>query len=95
MINIAFEYIFNNKNIGYGAAHNIALRKSIEQSTDYHLVVNPDITFESEILDKIATFMNKNTEIGHLMPKVFYPNVQIQYLCKLLPALYDSHFEYD
>lgn len=86
------EYIFNNQNIGYGAAHNIALRKSMEQAADYHLVVNPDIRFEPEILCGIVDYMNKNTEIGHLMPKVFYPDGQIQYLCKLLPTPFDLIF---
>ncbi len=87
------EYIFNNhNNIGYGAAHNIALRKSIEQNADYHLVVNPDISFAPIILNGIVDFMNKNTGIGHLMPKVFYPDGQIQYLCKLLPTPFDLIF---
>lgn len=85
-------YFFNNKNIGYGAAHNLALRKSIAQNMEYHLVVNPDIVFKPEILDKIAVFMNNNTDIGHLMPKIFYPNGQIQYLCKLIPTPFDLLF---
>jgi len=89
---LAVRYIFNAKNIGYGAAHNIAIRQSIEDNADYHLVVNPDITFDPEILDDIVAYMNKNTEIGHLMPKVFYPDGQIQYLCKLLPTPFDLIF---
>lgn len=31
-------YIFNNTNLGFGKAHNIALRKSIEEDIPYHLV---------------------------------------------------------
>jgi GT2 family glycosyltransferase len=86
-------YIFNNgNNIGYGAAHNIAIQKTIEQNIPYHLVINPDISFQTDILSEIVDFMDKNTEIGHLMPKVFYPNGQIQYLCKLLPSPFDLIF---
>lgn len=85
-------YIFNNDNLGYGAAHNIAIRKSIEQNIPYHLVINPDISFEPEILAEIEDFMNKNPEIGLLMPKVFYPDGEIQYLCKLLPTPFDLIF---
>ncbi len=86
-------YIFNNgNNIGYGAAHNIAIRKTIEQNIPYHLVINPDISFIPDILSEIVDFMDKNTEIGHLMPKVFYPDGQIQYLCKLLPTPFDLIF---
>ncbi len=90
--NLNATYIYNNRNIGYGAAHNIALRQSITQNTDYHLVVNPDISFNPEILDVMVSFMNNNTEIGHLMPKIFYPDGQIQYLCKLIPAPFDLLF---
>lgn len=90
--NLAAEYIFNARNIGYGAAHNIAIRKSIEQQADYHLVVNPDIIFDAAIIDKMVAFMNNNTIIGHLMPKIFYPDGQIQYLCKLLPTPFDLIF---
>jgi len=86
------KYIFNNKNLGYGAAHNIAIRKTLETNIPYHLVVNPDISFEAEILEKMESFLNKNTEIAHLMPKILYPNGEIQYLCKLLPSPFDLIF---
>lgn len=85
-------YIFNNKNLGYGTAHNIAIKKSIEQNIPYHLVINPDISFDSSILTNIEDFMNNNSEIGHLMPKVVYPDGKIQYLCKLIPTPFDLIF---
>ena len=95
--NVGFEqlnvnYLFNDKNIGYGAAHNMAIRQTIEQNIPYHLVVNPDISFDFTILRKIADFMDSNPEIGHLMPKVYYPTGEIQYLCKLLPTPFDLIF---
>ena len=86
------NYHFTGKNLGYGAAHNIAIRQTIEQNIPYHLVINPDITFEPLILDIIEVFMNNNSEIGLLMPKVFYPNGEIQYLCKLIPTPFDLIF---
>lgn len=85
-------YIFSGKNLGYGAAHNIAIKKTIEQNIPYHLVVNPDISFQPEILMGIEQFMNINSSIGLLMPKVLYPNGEIQYLCKLIPSPLDLIF---
>lgn len=79
-------YFYTGKNLGYGAAHNIALRRSISQKVTYHLVVNPDINFDSSILKTITLFMDANSAVGHLMPKVLYPNGELQYLCKLLPT---------
>ncbi len=83
------KYIFNNKNMGYGAGHNIAMRKTIKENIPYHLVLNPDVIFESFILNNLIGFMERNKDVGHLMPKVFYPNGDVQYLCKLLPTPFD------
>jgi len=90
--NLEVTYIFNNKNIGYGAAHNIAIRKTIDQDIPYHLVINPDIAFEPSILAEIEPFMNNNSDIGLLMPKILYPTGEIQYLCKLIPTPFDLIF---
>ena len=85
-------YIFNGKNLGYGAAHNIAIRKTLAAGIPYHLVVNPDIRFDGEIIGELMTYMDANPDIGHLMPKVFYPDGKIQYLCKLLTKPSDLIF---
>jgi len=82
------EYIFNNANNGFGAGHNIVIKKIIEISK-YHLVLNPDVYFDGEILARICDFMDQDEKIGNLMPKIFYPNGDLQYLCKLLPTPYD------
>lgn len=79
------EYIFVNKNIGFGAGHNIAIKKSVYNSK-YHLVLNPDIYFEKGALEKIFSFMETNSDVGLLMPKILYPDGSIQYLCKMLPT---------
>lgn len=86
------DYIFNNANLGYGSAHNIAIRKSIEQGSDYHLVLNSDIRFEKDVLKKCLEYLDKNPDVGYLLPKVTYPNGEIQYLCKLLPTPVDLIF---
>ncbi len=83
------EYIFNPANPGFGAAHNIAIKKAITEKSIYHLILNPDIFFEGGVLEKLVSFMNVNKDIGHVMPKVLYPNNEIQYLCKTNPTPFD------
>lgn len=80
------EYIHTPNNLGYGQAHNVAINESIRDNTLYHLVVNPDIRFEKDVLGNIAMFMNENVRYGLLMPKILYPDGKLQYLCKLLPT---------
>jgi GT2 family glycosyltransferase len=85
------EYIFNNKNLGFGAAHNVVLRRIVKKST-YHLVLNPDVTFEQNVLPSIYNYMENNSDVGLLMPKVLYPNGRIQHICKLIPSPSDLIF---
>jgi GT2 family glycosyltransferase len=81
-------YIHNSINPGFGSGHNNAIEKIIEIS-DYHLILNPDVYFEKGTLEMICDFMDMNLNIGQLMPKVTYPNGEIQYLCKTNPTFFD------
>ena len=78
-------YIHTAKNLGYGAGHNIAIRKTLAEKTNYHLVLNPDIQLRQEILQELTNYMESDNTVGQVMPKVYYPNGEVQYLCKLLP----------
>lgn len=75
-----------SKNVGYGAGHNQALHLVMDSHEKYHLVLNSDVYFEPCILDKIASFMNANEEVGQLIPNTIYPNGDLQYVCRLLPT---------
>ena len=84
------RYLWNEgKNLGYGAAHNIAIRESVWYKTPFHLVINSDIVVKHEDIETIFAFMVSNPKVGQLMPRVVYPNGETQYLCKLLPTPWD------
>ena len=82
-------YIFNNRNLGYGAAHNIALQKSIDKGYRYHLVVNSDIEVTSHTISTLINYLDQHNDVAHVMPKVLYPDGSQQHLAKLLPTPYD------
>lgn len=82
------EYIHTDKNVGYGAGNNIAIRKTVKE-TKYHLVLNPDVYFEKGTLENMFEFMEDTPEVGMLSPQVYYPDGMRQPLCKLLPTPYD------
>lgn len=90
-ISAKIKYI-HSVNLGYGAGHNIAIRESIDIGATYHIVVNPDIYFEEGVIEKLIIYMNKYSEVGLVMPRVLYPNGELQYLCKLLPTPFDLLF---
>ena len=82
-------HYIHSVNRGYGAGHNIAIQEAIDLGATYHVVVNPDIYFESGVLEKLVSFMNLHKDVGQIMPKVYYPNGDLQYLCKLIPTPLD------
>lgn len=83
------EYIWGHGNVGYGSAHNMAITKSIEYNAKYHVIINPDIYFDPRIINELKDYMEMSFEIGQIMPKIIYPNGELQYLCKLLPTPLD------
>lgn len=83
------KYIFNPTNPGYGAAHNLGLRSALQMGGSYHLVLNADVYFDASTLVNLVDYMNRRTDVGLVMPKVLFPNGEIQYLCKLVPNPFD------
>lgn len=82
------EYIFNNKNLGFGRAHNLIFNK-IKNISRYHLILNSDIDFKAIILNEMILFMKKRDDIGLIGPKVLNFDNSIQYSAKLLPRPID------
>ena len=76
-------------NLGYGSGHNVAIRKSIEMGSDYHVVLNPDIYWNDNVIERLCEFMDANSDCGLVMPKIVYPSGETQHLCKLLPSPMD------
>ena len=58
------HYIFNNENMGYGKAHNIAIKKSMEQGLPYHIVLNPDIVIQEGALEKRGRQYNAKNHLS-------------------------------
>jgi GT2 family glycosyltransferase len=85
------RYHFTGRNLGFGAGHNFALKEML-YSSDLHLVLNPDVSFGTEVLEYLAKRMIEAVDIGLQMPKIVYPNGKPQWLHKLLPSPMDLIF---
>jgi len=79
------NYRYLGKNIGFGPGHNLAIT---EATGAYHVIINPDISFDRNSLEAMIKFMNNNINVGLLSPKVCFPDGTVQYLCRRYPSLY-------
>ncbi len=87
------EYVYPGRNLGYGAAHNIELRRSLSRpEVDYHLVINSDVHFTPEVISRIVSHMDANKDIGQLIPRTVYPDGREQEVVRMLPTPVDLIF---
>ncbi|MBQ6192342.1 MAG: glycosyltransferase [Bacteroidaceae bacterium] len=76
-------------NKGYGGGHNVALLEAMDEGSQYHLVVNPDVWFGAEVIPALWRLMEEDESIAQVMPKVLFLNGSVQRLAKLLPTPLD------
>lgn len=81
-------YLFNDENLGFGKGHNRAIQV-IPPESEFHLILNPDVRFEVNVLPTLEKVMQVDQSIGAVMPRVVYPDGSLQRLCKLLPTPLD------
>lgn len=78
------EYIASEENIGFGSAHNKIIEK-INNKSAFHLLLNPDVSFEPEVISNLITQLNKDENIAMIAPKVLFANGAHQYSCRRYP----------
>ncbi|MBQ6372132.1 MAG: glycosyltransferase family 2 protein [Oscillospiraceae bacterium] len=86
------EYIFSGENLGYGRANNKGIEKALAAGSDYHIVMNPDLKFEPDIINRLSEFADTDPDIVYILPKVVDEAGRVQHLCKLLPTPADLIF---
>ena len=83
LINNEIEYIISEYK-GYGHGNNLVIKK-YEGQAKYFLIMNPDIFIKFEDLVKLLNYADKISEFGIIMPKIIFPDGELQYVCKLFP----------
>jgi GT2 family glycosyltransferase len=79
------SYYHPGSNLGYGRAHNLALRAARGRAR-YNLVMNTDITYSPEVVTRLQEFMDARPRAGLAGPQVRYPDGSLQHVCRLLPT---------
>jgi GT2 family glycosyltransferase len=80
------EYISIFENIGFGSAHNKIISK-IENKSKYHLILNPDVIFDEEVIVKLIKELHEKDNLAMIAPRVLFPNKTHQYSCRRYPSI--------
>ena len=84
----AIIYLRNERNVGFARAHNQILSK-VKGLSQFHLILNPDIRFTSEVINQLIAQMKANPSIGLSAPRVLYPSGELQYTARRYPTLFE------
>lgn len=72
----------SEKNLGFGAGNNAVLPYL---DSDYHVLVNPDIEIDHDVLTQMADYLDQHEDVGALTPKVLNMDGTVQHLPKRRP----------
>lgn len=85
------KVIENNNNLGFGKANNIALKTATGK---YFVICNPDILMIEDSFSKIIPHMDKNKDIGAIVPRLVNKNGQLEPVYRRQLTLYDVIIRY-
>ncbi len=75
------------KNLGYGAANNLALGNTSVQVAGCVLVLNPDVVLAADAISSAILHFNEHPECGMVTPVATFPDGAPQYLVKAMPSV--------
>ncbi len=78
-------YIFNTKNIGFGAGHNLGFMH-LKKHSDIHLIINPDIYFHHKEINDFLLWFIQTKDIALALPKVLNIDGSTQKVVRNIPT---------
>jgi GT2 family glycosyltransferase len=81
---IRLRVVKGHGNVGYGAGQNRALETV---TSDYHLILNPDVFLEDDVLLESFRYLNAHADVAMLVPQGFDPHNRYARLSKRHPSL--------
>jgi GT2 family glycosyltransferase len=88
---LSSQLINNERNQGFGAAHNRAIKSRAIKSSqaDYHLILNPDVEMATTALSTALAHLQQHAAVVALSPHCTNDKGEVEYLCKRYPAVLD------
>ncbi len=74
------------QNAGFGRGHNAVLPALASEPSDYHFVVNPDITLGDDAISQLCAWMDANPDVVMATPRLLFPDGTEQYTAKRRPT---------
>lgn len=81
---LIIQFVELDTNIGFGAGHNRAIESL---STDFHLVLNPDVEMAEDALLRGLERLRVDASVALVSPRALGPAGEQEFLCKRYPSV--------
>jgi GT2 family glycosyltransferase len=78
---LEIELLVNDKNLGYANGNNVGIKKTIDQKSDYTLILNNDVEIVEPIFTELINTFSLNQDIGLVSLKILNSDKTIQKWC--------------
>lgn len=66
------KLLFSDKNVGYSSGMNMGINHSLEEETDYVMIVNSDLVLHPDSLTELVSLCETNSSYGFATGKSYY-----------------------
>ena len=73
-------------NPGYGAGHNAAMRRAMDDGAVYHMVLNTDVVFGQDVIPALTQYLDSNPDVGMAQPYITRPDGALEPTARMLPT---------
>ena len=70
--NASYEFIENNKNLGFSGGMNVGIRYALKSGADFVMVINNDTILDKDLLVNLLFSARKRQNVGIICPKVYF-----------------------
>ena len=81
----SIKTIQSESNDGFAAGNNLGIQKA---SGKYIMIINPDIAVVPGALEEMVNFLESNSSVGMISPKLINPDGSVQYSCRRFPNIF-------
>ena len=92
--NPKIQYVFSGENVGFGKGHNQVIDLLKKNSSDFHLILNPDMAFDPKILESLVSELSKQKSSAVIAPKILFPYGTMQYTARKFPSFSEQCYRF-
>jgi GT2 family glycosyltransferase len=70
--NMKYKFMQSGANLGFAGGNNVGIQDAVKRGFDYILLMNDDLILSKDLVTKLVSFMEQNSDVGVASPKMYF-----------------------